>query len=312
MGPADWGRIPREGPARAARGVRIVQVSDTHLSHQRGVTTANFLRVASFVDELLRPDLVVHTGDVVAVSPDEDDRRAAAGLLGRMQAPLRVLPGNHDVGEPGGDPWMGLGITRAHLAAHQATFGPDRFVVQLGAWTVVGCNSELFGSKLPEEDDQWSFLADTLLAAGGRPVLLFLHKPLFAPRPNGHEPARAVMGLARERLLGLPGAEAIRAVGCGHLHRYRRRIRPELLEVWAPSTGFRGKAQPEETHFEQLGVVEWRLGDEGRVDAWFRAPADLDEREADEVPEVTERVARLEAAPADDPGAPSTPRPDTA
>ena len=73
----------------------------------------------------------------------------------------------------------------------------------------------------------------------------------------------------RNRLLSLAGAERIRAVASGHLHSYRRRVRPDMLEVWGPSTGVMGQAEP--SHFEQLGVVEWNLHDE-QASAWFRAP----------------------------------------
>lgn len=276
--------------------MRIVQLSDTHLSRLGGVTTENFRRLASFVDEVLRPDLVVHTGDVVAVTPEEaEDRSAALEVLSLLKTPFRVLPGNHDVGEPGGEPWMGLAVTGDHVAAHRSTFGPDRFALTLGGWSVLGLNSELLGSGLPEEDEQWSWLAGALAERRDGPILVFLHKPLWAPRPSSH-PGRSVLEQARHRLLSMTGASAIRAVGSGHLHRYRRRVRPELLEIWAPSTAFRGRAQPEETHFEQLGVVEWRLDPDGKVDAFFRAPPGLDEREAAAIPEVSGGIARLEAA----------------
>lgn len=288
--------------------MRIVQLSDTHLSHRGGVTTENFRRLATFVDEILRPDLVVHTGDVVALSPDEEaDRAASLRTLSLLRTPLRVLPGNHDVGEPGGEPWMGLAVTRDRVSAHRAAFGPDRFAVALGGWSVVGLNSELLGSGLPEEEEQWSWLAEVLAEPRGGQILVFLHKPLWAPRPAAH-PGRSILEEARHRLLSLAGASAIRAVGSGHLHRYRRRVRPELLEVWAPSTGFRGRTQPEETHFEQLGVVEWRLAPDGVADAFFRAPADLDEREAGAIPEVAGGIARLEALLAAKPGRAETAR----
>ena len=279
-----------------AGAVRIVQLSDTHLSHLGGVTTDNFRRLARFVDEVLRPDLIVHTGDVVAVTPDHAaDRAAAVAALGAVRAPLRVLPGNHDVGEPGGEPWMGLAVTEARLEAHRGAFGPDRFAVELGAWQLIGLNSELLGSGLAGEEEQWRWLSEALSGGEGRPAILFLHKPLWAPRPSSR-PGRSVLEAARERLLALPSASSLRAVGSGHLHRYRRRVRPDLLEVWAPSTAFRGRSRPEETHFEQLGVVEWHLAADGTVDAAFRAPHDLDEREAADVPEVADAIALLEAA----------------
>lgn len=286
---------------RAARAgepgpiLRIVQVSDTHVSRRGGTTARNLSRLATFVNETLRPDLVVHTGDVVALSPDdEEDRVAALEAFGAFAAPLRFLPGNHDVGEPGAEPWMGLSVTSERVAGHVAVFGPDHFVEQIGGWTIAGMNSELLGSGLAEEEAQWAWLTRLLGEGHDRPTLLFSHRPLWPSRPAGPEGGRSVLEAARERLLALPGARAIRAVGSGHLHRFRRRVRPELLEIWGPSTAYRGRAEDPATHFEQLGVVEWRLAGNA-VDAWFRAPVDLDEREMHDVPELAEGIAALAA-----------------
>ena len=280
--------------ARPAGSVRIVQISDSHVSHLGGVTTRNVARVVAFVNEQLRPDLIVHTGDLVAVTPDEEaDRSAARAAHEGFSAPLRLLPGNHDVGEPG-DAWMGLEVTSRWVRAHQAVFGPDRFVEQLGGWTVVGCNSELLGSGLEEEEDQWAWLAAVLGPRHDRPTLLFLHKPLWEPDTYAGDGQRSVPAAARERLLSLPGAGMLRAVGSGHLHRYRRRVRDDVLEVWAPSVAFTGRAPAGLTHFEQLGVVEWRLGPD-RVEAWFRSPVYLEELDARGVPEIAAEMARLRA-----------------
>ena len=116
----------------------------------------------------------------------------------------------------------------------------------------------------------------------------------MAARTAPSEAALTVPDEARERLLGLLGGR-LAAVGSGHLHWYRRRPRPErpgILEVWAPSTGFVGQTKTEAPYFEQLGVVEWRLdGDD--VNAWYRAPVTLDEREGTAIDELARTVAAL-------------------
>ena len=55
-------------------------MSDTHLSHLGGVITENFSQLVDFVNDVLKPDLVVNSGDVVLLSPDiaEDSRARAA------------------------------------------------------------------------------------------------------------------------------------------------------------------------------------------------------------------------------------------
>jgi 3',5'-cyclic AMP phosphodiesterase CpdA len=282
---------------RSAR-VRIVQISDTHLSHLGGTTTANLRRIAAWVNATLRPDLIVNTGDVVAASPDQPlDRGWAREVHAAFDAPVLYLPGNHDVGEPGPAPWKGLAVTSARVAAHREALGPDRFAVRDGGWLVLGINSELLGSGLDEEGAQWGWLEGELAAPGSERVLLLSHKPLWLPRTTPSTAALTVPDQARQRLLALAG-DRLAAVGSGHLHRYRRRPRPErpqVLEVWAPSTGFVGQTDTESPYFEQLGVVEWRLGD-GDLNAWFRAPADLDEREGTAIDELMRTVAALDRA----------------
>ena len=97
--------------------MRIVQISDTHISHLDGSPSANARRIVEFVNGL-EPDLVVHTGDVTILDPDVDeDRVAAKEILAGIAAPLRVLPGNHDVGEPGPEPFGGRAVTSERIAA---------------------------------------------------------------------------------------------------------------------------------------------------------------------------------------------------
>ncbi len=92
--------------------MRIIQFSDTHISHLGGVGYANAERLVDYLNEVAAPDLAINTGDAVILDPDAaDDRDAAIRIHERIQAPLRVLPGNHDVGECARDPWRGLGVT---------------------------------------------------------------------------------------------------------------------------------------------------------------------------------------------------------
>jgi 3',5'-cyclic AMP phosphodiesterase CpdA len=268
--------------------MRIVQITDTHLSTKVGLTAANLERIAAFVNEQLRPDLIVHTGDIVVISPDvPEDRALALAAHGAFDAPIRFLSGNHDVGEPGPAPWAGLGVSSARIAAHREMFGPDRFVEHTPDWTIVGLASELMGSGLPEEEEQWNWLTEALSEPASTPVALFLHKAIF-PDPSLPAHGEASMWIAepaRERLMAIAGGR-IASVGSGHLHHFIRREREELLEIWGPSTAFIPRGHLGQVNFDQLGVVEWRLEPGGQVDAWFRAPVDLEEKTHDQIPEI--------------------------
>jgi 3',5'-cyclic AMP phosphodiesterase CpdA len=285
--------------------MRIVQISDTHISHLGGITTENFSRLVAFVNDELRPDLVVNSGDVSILTPDsEADREAAYKLHQAFDAPVMVLPGNHDLGEAGDHAWMGISVTSERVANFVATFGSDRFLKLIDEdWAVVGINSEILSSGLPEEDEQWAWLKDVGALVAGRSVLVFLHKPLWSPLPDFTEHALAIEAADRDRLLALLAGATVKAIGSGHLHCYRAAYEGDVLTVWAPSSAFIVKGLPQETGqlgfshlgLNQLGVVEYRIdGDE--ISAYFRAVPTLQEEEPWEMVEFTETLAAIEAA----------------
>lgn len=274
--------------------LRIVQITDTHLLASGGVIARNLDLVVEHINATLRPDLVLHSGDVVGIHPDDrDDREAAVRALGALDAPTLYIPGNHDIGMSGPEPWMGLVVTSERVAEHNRVFGEVPFLHPFGEWGLLGLSSELFGTGLPEEDQQWEWLERTLAEPDGGPLLMFMHRPLWLPGPGATVPADTIPVADRDRLLALPGARRLRAIGSGHIHCYRSRPRPErpdLLEVWAPPTGFMGDLSFSE--FAQCGVVEWTLHDD-HAEARFRAPDGIEERGGGEIPELAAAIEAL-------------------
>ena len=230
--------------------MRIIQFSDTHISHLGGVGYANAERLVDYLNEVAAPDLAINTGDVVILDPDAaDDRDAAIRIHERIQAPLRVVPGNHDVGECARDPWRGLGVTSERVQAFRSAWGSDRFALFGDAardaqdWAFVGISSELCGSGLPEEDEQWAWLEGVAAEAAGRSVMLFLHKPLVID--DGTRDGVTLSAAARERLLGTFRGGDLQVIANGHVHRYRRAVADDVMTVWAPSLAFATEAEPE-------------------------------------------------------------------
>jgi 3',5'-cyclic AMP phosphodiesterase CpdA len=277
--------------------MRIVQITDTHISHLGGVTTENFGILADFVNTTLRPDLVVNTGDVSILTPDSlEDRAAALKLHEAFEAPVRILPGNHDLGEAGGHPWMGLSVTSDRLKGFIDTYGADRFV-DLGTegWAIVGIDSEILSSGLPEEEEQWQWLEGIAGQAEGRSVLLFLHKPLWSPVPGYTEHALAIEEADRDRLLTIFSSSTLRAVGSGHLHCFRSGYEGDVLTVWGASSAFVVRSKDFQFGLNQLGVVEYRIeGD--TIEAYFRSVPTLREEEPYAMPEFISTMAQIEAA----------------
>ncbi|OAH42819.1 hypothetical protein AYJ66_17105 [Dietzia cinnamea] len=262
--------------------MKIVQITDTHNSAHGGISNENLVKMIEFVNEL-EPDLVVHTGDVSILDPDnEADRATAARLLGELKAPLRVLPGNHDIGEPGEAPFGGAGVTSARVAAFRAVFGDDRWVEYIGGFSVVGFNSELMSSGLPEEEEQWAWLESLPAQLEGRPTIIFCHKPVHAPAPGLPASTYSIAPQSLDRLRSIVDNIDVQAFGSGHLHRWALEFHDGVQSISAPSTAFvypgaEGQFGPS---LSQLGIVEYQLTEDGGVTPFFRARPDLAEHYA--------------------------------
>jgi alkaline phosphatase D len=135
---------------------------------------ANWHAVAALAD---RFDLVVHAGDVtVDGTGHPEDLQHARALLHALPVPWVAVAGNHDVGDnpsPSGGPV----VTSGRLQRWVGDIGPDHWSVEVGAWTLVGVNAQLFGSGLEEERQQWVWLRDLLAGRGSeRSVVFVTHK----------------------------------------------------------------------------------------------------------------------------------------
>lgn len=223
---------------------RVVQLSDTHLSHRAPLPDA--MRAALEWIAADPPDLVVHSGDVVLEDPDdEDDRAFARSVLDAIGSPLAVIPGNHDIGAYGDD------LRRdERLRRFRATWGDDRFRLDLAGWRLVGIDAYLLGEHAHDE-----FVRSSTDVEG--PVAVFVHQPLSGDPLDGWEmPATARAAFHR----GVAGHH-LDVVASGHRHQYADRGR----DVWAPSTTLLGEVCVEGAD-PRPGVVEHRFYDDGTFD----------------------------------------------
>lgn len=277
--------------------MRIVQITDTHLSHLGGVTTRNFEAVVSFVNDVIKPDLVINTGDVVMLSPDSDaDREAARILHHGFEAPLRVLAGNHDVGEVGESAWMGIQVTDERVAAFTEAFGPSRFAEIYDGYAVVGINSEILSSGLESEAEQWNWLESLVAELEGRSVMLCSHKPLWSPFGEVPGHAIAINGEDRTRLLSLFADAPVEVAASGHLHRYIKGETDSITTISAPSTAFLASSEAlVGPGLQQLGIVEYELGKDAMT-AVYRSIRELEECGVWDIPEVVTTKTAIETA----------------
>jgi 3',5'-cyclic AMP phosphodiesterase CpdA len=216
---------------------RIAFLSDLHLSPTHGFFWNNF-RLACHAANQSGAEAVVVNGDLCINGPDSDaEMEFAARALGRLHGRVLALPGNHDVGDepPGQDPDQIIDEPR--MARWDAAFGTDRFVMDTGAWRLVGLNAQLLGSGLPREGEQAAWLKQQL-APTGRRVALVLHKPLFIEHPEEDEPTVGSLQRApRQALLGLGGFDMVIS---GHLHASRDRVVDGIRHLWLPALAFLG------------------------------------------------------------------------
>ena len=216
----------------------ILQISDAHLSPRNTLFRENLALVAAWA-ETARPDLVIATGDLSLDGADrEEDLDLAARLLRALPAPLLAVPGNHDVGShPRTMPNQPVDATR--LARFRRVVGEDWWVRDLLGWRLVGLNTEIMGTGLPEEAAQAAFLADAAAGAGERRIAVFQHKPGFVGDPT--DPTFdywSVPPHARGALAPLLDHPALRLVASGHLHLHHAAPHGRAMLAWAPALSF--------------------------------------------------------------------------
>lgn len=244
--------------------VRVVQISDTHLSEARPLFQANFEALCAWL-HANPPDLLICTGDISLDGADSDkDLRFAASQLARLPTRCLVIPGNHDVGD-----FAELDVRQVtnaeRLARWRAVLGADHFVKDVPGWRLIGLNTQTMGSGLAEEAAQADALAGAVAGAEGRALALFLHKPLCQHRLDEADLNYwSVLRPARDALLGAFGSTPPRFVASGHIHQWRDHAPSGLRQIWAPAISFIvGEEQQPSLGSKLLGAVEHLLHPDG-------------------------------------------------
>jgi 3',5'-cyclic AMP phosphodiesterase CpdA len=239
--------------------MRIIQISDTHLSRGKPHFADNWPPLAAWI-AAQSPDLVIHTGDVTIDGADvEDDLQYAAELMRSLGAPFRAVPGNHDVGDAGHPRQP---VTDERLARWRTYFGLDRWVEDVEGVRLVGLDAMLFGSGNREETAQAAWLDTIMEGAGRRRIAWFLHRPLFLERPDEADTGYwSVKPEPRARLIELVRRHSVTLVASGHLHKAHQTVCGGTRYVWAPASSFLvgPRIQPPMPGQKRLGAVLYEL-----------------------------------------------------
>jgi alkaline phosphatase D len=216
--------------------VRVIQISDTHLSRSKAHFAANWPPVCDWVRRR-KPDLVIHTGDLTVDGADsEADMRDGAQFMRELRTPWLAVPGNHDVGEAG-NPHQPIDAER--LARWRRHIGDDRWSRDIEGWRLIGLDSMLFGAGDDEEARQLAWLDEVSSSANGRRLAWFTHRPLFIDDPaEGDMGYWSVKPAPRAKLLERIRRDDVAIVATGHLHKWRDYRLDGCRYIWGASSGF--------------------------------------------------------------------------
>jgi 3',5'-cyclic AMP phosphodiesterase CpdA len=220
--------------------VKVALLSDTHISAEGLAFNENVQVILRWIDRVA-PDFVVHLGDVTAEGSQHPPQfELAAHMLSASKAPLRLVPGNHDIG----DNPVARGAVSEHpfnairLEEYRRALGSDYWCFASEGWRIIGLNAQIFCTGTQEEARQFDWLESRLASCAG-PVGLMLHKPLFfAAADDFPEHDRYVPLEARRRLLQILQGRDLRFVLSGHVHQARRMEHRGVSHIWMPSTSF--------------------------------------------------------------------------
>jgi 3',5'-cyclic AMP phosphodiesterase CpdA len=262
---------------------RLTQISDTHLARRLQKLTDNFHRVGEHIDAT-RPDLVVNSGDISFDGPtSRADLEFAKELHDALPVPCRHLPGNHDIGDnpTAVGPVPKQPATEACRKNYLSVVGNDRWRFDEAGWCFIGLNSLIMNTGIDSEAEQFDWLTSELSRANGKPVALFLHKPLFLNTPEDPEieasAIRYVPQPRRKNLIDMFAAVDLRLVASGHVHQRRDFTYRHTRHVWAPSAGFViSDAMQERIGIKEVGLVEYRFQPDSFEVRHVRAPGQTD------------------------------------
>jgi 3',5'-cyclic AMP phosphodiesterase CpdA len=217
--------------------VKIVLIADTHLAADAVDFNANTAAALAWAGEI-GADMIVHLGDITADGAEHVEQfDAAHDVLAKAVTPMRLVPGNHDIGDSPNAAAHGR-VDPERLALYRQRFGPDRWSMVAEGWMLIGLNAQLFAMGDSEEAAQFEWL-EAALAAWSGPVGVFLHKPLFRDGWEDTDPHPRYVPLPpRRRLQAMLAGCDLRFVVNGHTHQHRCMSVVGVDHVWAPSCAF--------------------------------------------------------------------------
>ena len=249
----------------SSSAIRLVQVSDTHLSRDHGHFNYNFTVFREAMQKS-PPHLIVNSGDLSLNGADvEGDLIFARAEHDKLAAPWVAIPGNHDIGEAPAFSRLKQPLNDERIARFERIVGSRWWAREIGGWQLVGLDSSLFASGLPDEARQMAFLRDALGKQSGTRKLVFIHMPPYEDDPEDAAfTTHSLPHPSRRAFLDICVDGGVRAIACAHLHVHRVLSHRGMQIVWAPTTAFVNIARQLNNGygFPRAGYIEWTLDDD--------------------------------------------------
>jgi 3',5'-cyclic AMP phosphodiesterase CpdA len=249
--------------ANGSSDFRLVHVSDTHLSATHRYFEVNWaaFRAAMAASP---PDMLIHGGDIAFNGPDApDDVAYAAGEIAALGLPWRAIPGNHDIGEAPDYARLKQPVNRERMDVWKRHVGDQWWFCDVAHWRLIGLDTALMGSNLPEEQEQVGFLEQALATRGKLNAMVFAHMPPFeSDHLSPEKPTSYIPIKARAKFLDSCANAGVKAIACGHKHVYRKVRHRGMDIIWAPATAMVdvNNELARRGTFARPGYVEWILG----------------------------------------------------
>lgn len=232
--------------------VKVLQISDTHLSRTHAYFQDNWLVLLDAI-RAEAPSFVFHSGDISFNGPASDDDIAyARSEMDRIAAPWRAIAGNHDIGEAPEFSRLRQPLDDTRIARWRRSFRDLWWFHDIGQWRIIGLDTALMASGRPEEAAQNAFLGEALASRGDRHAMVVVHMPPFGSDPASQAFTTSHIAYpARGSFLDACVEGGVKVIACGHLHIYNRTEYRGIEIVWAPTTA--------------MISVQRHLGDHGRI-----------------------------------------------
>jgi 3',5'-cyclic AMP phosphodiesterase CpdA len=256
---------------------RVLHISDTHLSPR----TEHFRQNN---EDMLAPlkaadhDYIIHTGDITLDGIRyEEDYVFCRDFFARTGKAIRYIPGNHDIGDNPNlskpEEENGSRISARRLARFAQFYGADHWAFERDGWRVLGINSMLIGSGLPQEIEQFDWIDAELESLEQKHLAVFTHQPLFIDVPEVSERTYwTVDPSGTARLRKLINHPALKFIGSGHLHQQRSRRFENIRLEWCSSIAFTTHEAlvPEMGGTRRVGYLEHCFHPDGEVETNVR------------------------------------------